>query len=109
GSPFYDAASCVFAAGVLLVLFCFAALLFSGKRLNNLRRDLLSGKAGAVEGRIALDVAARKEGAYYRVAVANQTFGVRKNVFLAFKNGDPYRIYYAPHSKTLLSAEWLRD
>jgi hypothetical protein len=36
-------------------------------------------------------------------------FAINKPIFLAFKNGDPYRIYYAPHSKTLLSAEWLRD
>ena len=32
---------------------------------------------------------------------------INKDVFLAFKNGDPYAIYYAPYSKTLLSAEWL--
>jgi hypothetical protein len=30
-------------------------------------------------------------------------------VFLSFKNGDPYRIYYAPATKLILSAEWLRD
>ena len=41
-------------------------------------------------------------------ALAASTFVVSKQVFLAFKNGDPYRVYYAPNSKRIVAAEWLR-
>ena len=37
------------------------------------------------------------------------TIRTTKAVFLAFKNNDPYRIYYTVGSKTILSAEWLYD
>ncbi|MBK8029121.1 MAG: hypothetical protein IPK17_06325 [Chloroflexi bacterium] len=45
----------------------------------------------------------------YFVWLDGRKFKVQHDGFLAFKNGDPYRLYYTPHSHTILSAEWLRD
>ncbi|MBN8638753.1 MAG: hypothetical protein J0M07_25790 [Anaerolineae bacterium] len=71
-------------------------------------RDLQAGVQVA-EGRVELDTIARRRRTTYVVKLNGQKFKVRKMTFLAFKNGDPYRLYYAPHSRTILSAEWLRD
>jgi hypothetical protein len=63
-----------------------------------------------LEGRVKLDANdGGRSGVTFTIQVEGVTFPVKKNVFLAFKNGDPYRIYYAPRSKKLLSAEWLRE
>jgi hypothetical protein len=72
--------------------------------------DLRQGELEAVEGRVALDVISQgSSGNAYTVQIEDRTFAINKPIFLAFKNGDPYRIYYAPHSRTILSAEWLRE
>ena len=71
-------------------------------------RDLQAGVQGA-EGRVELDTIPRRKRTVYLVKLDGQKFKVQKQTFLAFKNGDPYRIYYAPHSRTILAAEWLRD
>jgi hypothetical protein len=70
-----------------------------------LNKDLKSRQAINVEGRISLDV----NGRIYTLSLENIQFNIKKDAFLAFKNGDPYRIFYTPYSKQLLSAEWLRD
>lgn len=72
--------------------------------------DLRNGETNFTEGRVQLDVdnAGRRD-MYYTLAIQDIVFRVKKRAFLAFKNGDPYCIYYAPHSKTILSAEWLRE
>jgi hypothetical protein len=93
-------------------LFCFliAGIIFfmrrSWARVND---DLRMGDVRAIEGWVKLDFANRGNWSLYSLAINGEIFSVKKSVFLAFKNGDPYRIYYAPHSKTILSAEWLRD
>ena len=71
-------------------------------------RDLQAGVQVA-EGRVELDTIPRRKRTVYLVKLDGQKFKVQKMTFLAFKNGDPYRIYYAPHSRTILAAEWLRD
>jgi len=72
--------------------------------------DLRDTELRTVEGRVLLDVSHQgNSGNYYTVHVEDINFSINKPIFLAFKNGDPYHIYYAPHSKTILSAEWLRE
>jgi hypothetical protein len=61
-----------------------------------------------VEGPVQLDVVTGNKSLRYSLAVGDAQFYVQKPVFLAFKNGDPYRIYYAPAAKMIVSAEWLR-
>ncbi|MBZ0285406.1 MAG: hypothetical protein K8L97_32025 [Anaerolineae bacterium] len=66
------------------------------------RRNLVH----SAEGRVQLDVLSREN---YRIDIQKMRFEVTKRVFLAFKNNDPYIIYYAPSTKRILSAEWLRE
>ncbi|HEX2908354.1 MAG TPA: hypothetical protein VHO69_15890 [Phototrophicaceae bacterium] len=75
------------------------------RRAIRLTRDLRANRVEAVQGYVSLDM----NGSQCSVTIGNQTWQVNKNVFLAFKNGDPYCLYYLPHSRTLLSAEWLRE
>jgi hypothetical protein len=88
-------------------------------------RDLRARRAESVEGRVQLDMHHtynrsmhqvggnhyRMTGgrSHYYVYIGGMRFEVSKAGFLAFKNDDPYIVYYAPHSRMLLSAEWLRD
>jgi hypothetical protein len=55
------------------------------------------------EGVIYLDVRRGKP----TVSIGDLHFLTTPDRFMVFKNGDPYRIYYAPGSMTVLSAEWL--
>jgi hypothetical protein len=58
-----------------------------------------------IEGRVRLDIL----GTHHQIAVGDILFRVQTPVFLAFKNGDPYRIYYVERPHMIVSAEWLRD
>jgi hypothetical protein len=75
----------------------------------NYHRDFTQNRAEVVQGRMNLDVWDKSRYITYAIKIQDQRWIVEKDVFLAFKNGDPYAIYYAPHSKTILSAEWLRE
>jgi hypothetical protein len=68
-------------------------------------RSDLDDKISAVEGFVTLDII----GETYAIYIDGSKFDVYKEAFLAFKNGDPYRIYLAPNSNKILSAEWLYD
>ena len=86
-----------------------SGFLYSSSPLNRglfLHRDANRGKVGKEEGPIRLDIMGKER---YAVYVGPQRFDVSKEVFLAFKNNDPYRLYYTPYSNTLVSAEWLYD
>ena len=67
--------------------------------------DAARGEVAVLEGRINLNINGRN----FSVVIDDRKFALKQKVFLAFKNGDPYRVYYTPHTKKLLSAEWLRD
>lgn len=69
--------------------------------------ELRGNRVESIEGSIGLDIGSTGNSNSYRVRVGNIRFGLNKAQFLAFKNGDPYRLYYLPTSKRLLSAEWL--
>lgn len=90
-------------------------------------RDIRERRAESVEGRVQLDLHhsynrsmhrmsgtqfnfnTNRGSSHYYVYIGGMRFEVSKAGFLAFKNDDPYIIHYAPHSKLLLSAEWLRE
>lgn len=85
------------------------------RKANPLFDDLKDGLVKPVEGRVQLDVVPPlqtsrtfKPPPLY-LAIEDQGWRIDRDTFLAFKNGDPYAIYYAPHSRTILSVEWLRD
>lgn len=68
-----------------------------------------TNQVALAEGRVDLSLNALQNTAEYFLRVENMRFTIKQNAFLTFKNGDPYRIYYAPHSKKILSVEWLRE
>ncbi len=66
------------------------------------------------EGRVSLDM--HKVGGWIRppadvyiVHLEGRDWTVTREEFLAFKNGDPYALYYGPRSSVVLAAEWLRE
>lgn len=76
------------------------------KRLD---RDLYKGEVQHVEGRVEVgERLFRQRGTpRYYVRIQGISWNTDFINYSAFKHGDPYVIYYAPHSKTILSAEWL--
>jgi hypothetical protein len=70
--------------------------------------DIRAPEIASLQGRVNLEMAGNKNTSL-TLRLQDTKFTVNKNVFLAFKNGDPYAVYFAPHSKRLLSAEWLRE
>ena len=103
-----NVANVLFPLLVLAVVFGGFALLIGGIPTLQITRDLQQG-VRAVEGRVELDMTSSQNGTFYVMKVAGKQFKVMKPTFLAFKNGDPYRIYYAPYTDTILSVAWLRD
>jgi hypothetical protein len=69
-----------------------------------------AGPVASIQGRVRLDVHdTRNKGTIFHIAVADETFPANKDVFLAFKNDEPYALYFTPHTRHLLSAELLAD
>lgn len=98
---------------VLIVLPILLALVLSyAIRLYRLYADVREDQPQNAEGRVELSMHG-KSGAGSTVdctiRVSDAKFPLKEEAFLAFKNGDPYRIYYASRSKKLLSVEWLRE
>ncbi len=81
----------------------------SGTKPGAIIRDLSDNQAAVSEGRVDLLLSNAQYGSEYFLRVENVRFTVTQNAFLAFKNGDPYRIYYTPRSRKILSVEWLRE
>lgn len=94
----------------LITALSLSAAAYCWQQKRHYDADLYKSHVEVAEGRIRLDIISQgKSGVAYTFDVADAHFEVSKNVFLAFKNGDPYAVYYAPHTHTLLSAEWLRE
>jgi hypothetical protein len=73
-----------------------------------LTSDLNANDIETIEGRIHLDVqSGGQNSVVYQLQIGDMKFTLNKKKFLALKNGDPYRIYYLPSSKRILSVEWL--
>ncbi len=94
---------------VLPFLFFIVYLAYLSWRRQQAVDAIRRGNLESVEGRIQLNTTASNSRQLFTISVQNQKFNIKKNVFLAFKNGDPYVIYYVPRSKSILSAEWLRE
>lgn len=70
--------------------------------------DLRERAAASVQGLVILDIVETRP-TTYRLSIGGLSFDVDKATFNAFKNRDLYNVYYAPHSRTLLSAEPLSE
>jgi hypothetical protein len=78
-------------------------------RIKPLGKDIRENKALAVDGRADLSLKRQGSQIKYALAVGKLRFPIQKDEFLSFKNRDPYCVYYTPHSKRILSVEWLHD
>jgi hypothetical protein len=95
---------------VILGILIAAFAAFSWRKFRLLAGDIQDGSVRYVEGDLrkrSLQNPSFKSTDYF-LTINSVRFSVRSKIYNAFKNGDPYAIYYAPHSKTILSAEWLR-
>lgn len=105
-----------FPDNILIIAFiCLAAALMSmymGFKRSRVNADLRKGDVYIAEGLISLYIQKIQNGQLvfyiYHADIQQQRFKLEKTVYDAFVNGEPYAIYYAPNSKTILSAEWLR-
>jgi hypothetical protein len=67
--------------------------------------DLKQQRVESIEGRVFLNP--KQRGRYRRcfIQISGLEFPVSERTMLAFQNGAPYRVFYTPNSKTVLSAE----
>lgn len=94
---------------ILGVLFAFFAA-FSWRKFRLLAVDMEAG-VGCVEGDLrksSLQNPTFKSTDYF-LTINGVRFSVHPDIYDTFKDGDPYAIYYIPRSKTIYSAEWLRE
>lgn len=77
--------------------------------IHNLRNDLRENEVCSAEGRIEISDKHEQNGIKYFLRVDKRRFSIKKEKYFALKNGDPYRIYYTPHTKRITSVEWLRE
>jgi hypothetical protein len=92
--------------GFIAAIFCLimGSLLFTyiETEWRGLARDRQAQKILQVEGYIHLDVTNAHS---FKVVICDSEFCISKAMFLAFKNGEQYRIYYAPGTRKIFSAE----
>lgn len=92
---------------VMAALLLTAGVSFAFSISRKLSADLRDRRVLAAEGRITLSMLGASD---YFLGVEQMKFRLNKQeTFLAFKNGDPYRIYYAPRSQRILAVKWLRE
>lgn len=77
--------------------------------IYRLRKDLNENRVLVSEGRIELSDKHEQDGIRYFLYVNQIRFPISKKRHSALKNWDPYLVYYTPHTKRIMSVEWLRD
>ena len=76
---------------------------------SRLLADFKEKRVLAIRGHITLDIRPRKHKASYFVTIRyKDSFQISKRALLAFRDGEPYTIYYTPHARMVVSAEPLR-
>jgi len=88
----------------LLVLFAAAGLSICGLSFIRTAIDLIAGRASSCEGMATTSVRHGRTETYL-CNIQGHTFIVPRSVYNVITNGDWYRIYYTPYSKTLLAIE----
>lgn len=103
----------------LLMLYAFAGIAFvlcisvafgfwdipAMMRAISILRD---NRVAQVEGFVQLDIIHRRsQSSRYLLRINGIRFELTHKQFLAFKNGDPYRIHYVPRANKILSVVWL--
>jgi hypothetical protein len=88
--------------GVVL-LGLFSPILFKWQKIG---LDMREGIVHSVEGQVRLDIQpVFRGGAIMSLSVNGVEFRIPKEVLFAFQDHEPYKLYYVPLSKVLVSAE----
>lgn len=97
--------------GIIIFIFAFTGvlLIFCYREWKQYNDDVTEGLVQGVEGCISIMPHREKHGISFTITIQGETLTVNQGIFLAFKNGDPYAIYFSPNTRKLLSAEWLRS
>ncbi len=72
------------------------------------RRDVRDGRVEMLEGELRHTIRINRRVRVYMLDIAGQRLAVPRQVFNAFEEGARYRLYRAPYTGLLLSAERLR-
>ena len=94
--------------GIVVLICVVAAALLIYCRYASMRykNDLAEGIAASVEGEVKLTQdLSRTTLIAYKIQIDQMQFTVSGSIWSAFENGQEYRLYFLPHSRTLLSAE----
>ncbi len=68
--------------------------------------DMLRGRVAMLEGTVISQRRSGDEGGYtYHYVIGRESFLVNESAYHALISGLPYRVYYGPKSKKLLSIE----
>ena len=95
---------CLAQAG-FFVVFSLGVLIYNWWKARKLAGDLNRGQVEAIQGIVTLVAASTGRSSIYRLGIGDEQFTVKAKVYNAFKNRDPYVIYYVPSSRNLVSAE----
>jgi hypothetical protein len=96
-------------SSLFFLLILIAALLFLrfGWSVTRIIGDLWSGKVSSVEGPVARETRWSRYSRSYYYVVGSYKFQVSEAAYNALFEGKPYRIYFVPRSKRLVSIELL--
>jgi hypothetical protein len=89
--------------GMVILLLVALLLLYMGYTRY---ADMLAGRVAMLEGTVVTERHSGEEGGYtYHYRIGRERFSVNESAYLALISGLPYRVYYGPKSKKLLSIE----
>lgn len=101
----------VMVAGIIVIPLIIT-LIINWYQYTQLQADLDKGDVSTLDGPIRLDIySGRRQADTPRctLTVNWQRFKIDKPTLLAFRDGEPYRIYFTPTTKRILSTEPLDD
>lgn len=93
--------------GMILLILILAGtfFLYTYVRFKKFRADLEENRISSLVGVVELKSYAQRNGREYIVALEKVQFKINRLTFETFETGSSYRIYYALHSKRIMSAE----
>ncbi|MDZ4769465.1 MAG: hypothetical protein SGJ24_10075 [Chloroflexota bacterium] len=91
--------------GVGLTLLNAAIMGVGANRYLRIQRDLREGVVGVLEGTLRHTIRINRSAKTYILDVGGERLVVPRDLFNAFEEGAPYRLYRAPYTKILFSAE----
>ncbi|MBN1963802.1 MAG: hypothetical protein JW910_04090 [Anaerolineae bacterium] len=75
------------------------------ERWHDFQMDLDKRDVGRVSGTVRLEIEHQGRYTGFKLFIEGYEFAVSSEVLLAFKNGEPYHVYFAPLTLILLAAE----